>query len=85
MVQLWVNLPAKDKMRQPKYQGLTAAAMGKYELPDGKGYVDVVAGEFKGIKGAASTFTPYMPTTYTCRPGPPPILNYPQITIRVYW
>lgn len=58
MVQLWVNLPAKDKMSAPKYQALTKAAMGKYQLPDNKGHVDVVAGEFKGVKGAASTFTP---------------------------
>lgn len=58
MVQLWVNLPANDKMSQPKYQGITQEQMGKYYLPDGKGHVDVVAGEFKEVKGAASTFTP---------------------------
>lgn len=58
MVQLWVNLPAKDKMSQPKYQGITSGQMGKYFLPDGKGRVDVVAGQFKEAKGAASTFTP---------------------------
>ncbi len=58
MVQLWVNLPAKDKMTVPKYQALTAASMGKYELPNGKGHVDVVAGNFKGVKGAATTFSP---------------------------
>lgn len=45
-------------MSAPKYQALTKAAMGKYQLPDNKGHVDVVAGEFKGVKGAASTFTP---------------------------
>lgn len=58
MVQLWVNLPAKDKMSQPKYQGFAAEQMGKYNLPDNGGRVDVIAGEFKGVKGAASTFTP---------------------------
>ncbi|MCW5906452.1 MAG: pirin family protein [Chitinophagales bacterium] len=58
MVQLWVNLPAKDKMSQPKYQAITSAQMGKYALPDGKGQIDVVAGTFKDVKGAASTFTP---------------------------
>jgi quercetin 2,3-dioxygenase len=58
MVQLWVNLPAKYKMTPPKYQAITVPAMGKYELPDGKGEVRVVAGEFKGVKGGASTFTP---------------------------
>ncbi len=58
MVQLWVNLPAKDKMSKPKYQGITSEQMGKYYLPDNKGRVDVVAGQFKEVKGAASTFTP---------------------------
>lgn len=58
MVQLWVNLPAKHKMSTPKYQAITQSQMGKYFLPDNKGRVDVVAGEFKGIKGAASTFSP---------------------------
>jgi redox-sensitive bicupin YhaK (pirin superfamily) len=58
MVQLWVNLPAKDKMSTPKYQGITKEEMGKYMLPDGKGRVDVVAGKFKGVNGTASTFTP---------------------------
>jgi redox-sensitive bicupin YhaK (pirin superfamily) len=58
MVQLWVNLPAKDKMSKPKYQGLSVNDMGKYQLPDNAGHVNVIAGEFKGVKGAASTFTP---------------------------
>lgn len=58
MVQLWVNLPARNKMNSPKYQAITREQMGKYCLPDGKGCVDVVAGHFKDVKGAASTFTP---------------------------
>jgi quercetin 2,3-dioxygenase len=58
MVQLWVNLPAKYKMTAPKYQALAAAQMGKYELPDSGGHVDIIAGEFKGVKGTASTFSP---------------------------
>ena len=58
MVQLWVNLPAKDKMSPPKYQELTNAAISKYYLPDEKGLVEVIAGEYAGIKGRAETFTP---------------------------
>ena len=58
MIQLWVNLPAKDKMSTPKYQAITNAQLGKYELPHEGGVVEVIAGEFKGVKGAASTFTP---------------------------
>jgi quercetin 2,3-dioxygenase len=57
MVQLWVNLPAKHKMTPPKYQELTRAGMGGHELPDG-GRIEVIAGEYRGTKGPASTFTP---------------------------
>ncbi len=58
MVQLWVNLPAKYKMTPPKYQEITNKMMGRYNLGDGKGFVEVIAGEFNAVKGPASTFTP---------------------------
>ena len=58
MVQLWVNLPAKDKKTAPKYQEITNSMMTHYQLPDDKGYVEIIAGEFNGVKGPASTFTP---------------------------
>lgn len=58
MVQLWVNLPAKYKMTPPKYQEITHDMMGKFELPDKNGTVEVIAGEYKGSRGPASTFTP---------------------------
>jgi len=57
MVQLWVNLPAKDKMTEPKYQAITNAEMGRVKLPLG-GEVEIIAGEFEGVKGPATTFTP---------------------------
>jgi len=58
MVQLWVNLPAKDKMSKPKYQGLTSDAISKFQLPDKAGVIEVIAGQYKEVKGAASTFSP---------------------------
>lgn len=58
MVQLWVNLPAKYKMTPPKYQEITNNMMGRYELIGDKGFVEIIAGEFNGVKGPASTFTP---------------------------
>ncbi len=58
MVQLWVNLPAKFKMSPPKYQGLESEQFGKFIIPNDMGVVEVIAGNFNGVKGAASTFTP---------------------------
>lgn len=58
MVQLWVNLPAKDKMSKPKYQAIQNDTIGRYILPEDAGTVEVIAGEYKDVKGAATTFTP---------------------------
>ena len=58
MAQLWVNLPAKDKMSAPHYQAIVAADIPNVELADGAGRVRVIAGEFEGHRGAARTFTP---------------------------
>src|SRR5690606_24644482 len=48
MVQLWVNLPAKDKMSPPKYQGITNEQLKKVQLPNNSGLIEVIAGEFNG-------------------------------------
>lgn len=58
MVQLWVNLPAKDKRTKPKYQEITNAMMSKSYLQGEKGSIEIIAGEYNGVKGPASTFTP---------------------------
>lgn len=58
MVQLWVNLPAKDKMTAPRYQGILNSQIPTVSLPDGQGTVRVIAGEFAGTKGPAKTYTP---------------------------
>ncbi len=55
-VQLWVNLPKKDKMAKPRYQELTRDKIPL--VPVTGGVVRVVAGEFGGALGPASTFTP---------------------------
>jgi len=57
MVQLWVNLPAKDKMSQPKYQAITNDEMKKHFLADEKSFIEVIAGVYQDTKGPASTFT----------------------------
>lgn len=58
MVQLWVNLPAKYKMTAPKYQEISNDKMSRYLLGDGKSFIELIAGEYKGLEGPASTFTP---------------------------
>lgn len=57
MVQLWVNLPAKDKMSTPKYQAIKNADMKIVDLGE-NGFVEIIAGEFQGEKGPAQTFSP---------------------------
>ena len=58
MVQLWVNLRAKDKSAKAGYQTLLKAQIPNVELPQDTGTVRVIAGDFGGRKGAAKTFTP---------------------------
>ena len=58
MVQLWVNLPARDKMGAPGYQSIRNADIPSVDLPEGAGRLRVIAGEFGGRKGPARTFTP---------------------------
>ncbi len=57
MVQLWVNLPAKDKMAAPAYQGITDAQIARVALPEGGGTVRVISGQYGDTKGAARTFS----------------------------
>ncbi|WP_159914788.1 pirin family protein [Pantoea sp. 18069] len=58
MVQLWVNLPARDKLAAPRYQTLVDAQIPSVPLPHGAGQVRVIAGAFDGHRGPAQTFTP---------------------------
>jgi redox-sensitive bicupin YhaK (pirin superfamily) len=58
MVQIWVNLPARFKMTPAKYQPIENKNMTKYFSDDGKSTVELIAGEYNGIKGPAFTFSP---------------------------
>lgn len=58
VVQLWVNLPAKDKREKPGYQSLLDAEIPHVELPQNAGCVRVIAGEYQGHKGPARCFSP---------------------------
>ena len=57
MVQLWVNLPAKDKMAAPGYQGILDRDIPDVALKDNAGRLRLIAGEFDGLRGPAHTFT----------------------------
>jgi redox-sensitive bicupin YhaK (pirin superfamily) len=58
MVQLWVNLRAKDKTAKPGYQTLLNAQIPNVLLPGDAGTARIIAGEYNGTKGPAKTFTP---------------------------
>ncbi|MHA6129576.1 pirin family protein [Pseudomonas fluorescens group sp. PF-1] len=58
MVQLWVNLPARDKMADPGYQTLLDADIPSIALKNNAGRLRLIAGEFEGQTGPARTFTP---------------------------
>ncbi|MDE2407825.1 MAG: pirin family protein [Xanthomonadaceae bacterium] len=58
MVQLWVNLPARDKLAPPGYQGIVDVQIPAIALPGEAGTLRLIAGEHAGQKGPARTFTP---------------------------
>ena len=57
MVQLWVNLPAKDKMTAPRYQTVLNTDTPVVALPEEAGSLRVIAGDYLGHRGPARTFT----------------------------
>jgi quercetin 2,3-dioxygenase len=57
MAQLWVNLPAKDKMTPPRYQEIVKAQIPTV-IAEGGARVQVIAGEYEGEVGPAKTYSP---------------------------
>lgn len=57
MVQLWVNLPSKDKMSKPKYQSIANKEIQKVAISQNSGTVEVIAGNYNDVEGTADTFT----------------------------
>lgn len=57
MIQLWVNLPAAEKLRPAGYQSLAGRNIPVVPLPDEAGTVRVIAGQFNGVRGPARTHT----------------------------
>ncbi|MBO0938432.1 pirin family protein [Fibrella sp. HMF5335] len=67
-VQLWVNLPAKDKMRPPRYQELQSTQFPKANIAPGAA-LRVIAGEAMGLTGPAQTFSPLLLADLTLTGG----------------
>lgn len=83
-VQLWVNLPAKDKMSPPRYQDIASSRIPTGTLPGG-GQLRVVAGEFGGLQGPAHTFSPVVVADLTLIAGQTEILTVPSdYTLIIY-
>ena len=68
-LQLWVNLPAADKMASPRYQSLAGEQVALLSSADGGALVRVVAGEVAGHKGPGDTHTPIAFVHATVAPG----------------
>lgn len=71
MVQLWVNLPARDKLTAPGYQTLLDADIPSLPLPDKAGSLRLIAGKFAGRQGPARTFTDMDVWDIRLNPGKP--------------
>jgi redox-sensitive bicupin YhaK (pirin superfamily) len=68
-VQLWVNLPAKDKMVAPRYQDIKAGAVTLLASPDGGALLRVIAGDVGDTHGPGDTYTPIAVLHATVQPG----------------
>lgn len=75
--QLWVNLPAKDKMIAPAYQGLEADDVALLSSADGGALVRLIAGDLGGHRGPGSTHTPITLAHATISPGAELTLPWP--------
>jgi redox-sensitive bicupin YhaK (pirin superfamily) len=68
-IQLWVNLPSRDKMAPPRYQSLEGEQVTLLSSPDGGALVRLIAGEIAGHRGPGSTHTPIVVAHVTLAPG----------------
>ena len=68
-IQLWVNLPARDKLVDPRYQDITPGAVTLLASSDAGSLVRVIAGTVAGAQGPGSTHTPIALVHATLAPG----------------
>jgi redox-sensitive bicupin YhaK (pirin superfamily) len=67
--QVWVNLPARDKMMAPRYQEVPAARIPEGTSADGRARVRVIAGEALGVRAVIDTRTPIVYQDWSLQPG----------------
>jgi redox-sensitive bicupin YhaK (pirin superfamily) len=67
--QVWVNLPARLKLTQPRYQEVPASGIPTAETPDGLARVKLIAGSALGKSAVIETLTPIVYQDWTLAPG----------------
>lgn len=78
MVQLWVNLPASEKMSPPRYQEILDKQIPQVALPNDAGSVRVIAGDWNGTRGPARTVTPLCVFDLRLNAGGNPVVPAPE-------
>lgn len=78
MVQLWVNLPADAKKSEAKYQAIQNENIPRFDLKNDLGEVEIIAGNYNGIAGAASTFTPIHMYNLKAKSGAEVSFSFPE-------
>src|SRR5947209_978571 len=68
-LQLWVNLPARDKLTEPRYQNLEPGQVTLLSTGDGGALIRVIAGEVEGHAGPGATHTPIAFVHASVSPG----------------
>ena len=67
--QIWVNLPSRLKLTEPRYQEVASAKIPTAESADGLARVRVVAGEALGARAVIDTLTPIVYQDWSLEPG----------------
>ncbi|MDQ3279016.1 MAG: pirin family protein [Bacteroidota bacterium] len=78
LVQLWVNVPAKDKMAPPRYQELIREIIPVIDTDNASGHIRVIAGNYGTTSGPAQTFSPITMLDVFQKKGTRLILQLPE-------
>ena len=77
-VQIWVNLPKRDKRAEPRYQDITGDELTLFRNDDGTAIVRLIAGDLAGQHGPGNTHTPIVLAHATLEPGAHVALDWPK-------